>query len=48
VLVAGVREARDDYGLVDGRWVVAAVEVTALRDNVSTPSATSAAEDWAA
>jgi hypothetical protein len=37
VLVAGVREARDDYGLVDGRWVVAAVEVTALRDNVSTP-----------
>jgi hypothetical protein len=37
VLVARVREARDDYGLVDGRWIVAAVEVTALRDNVSTP-----------
>jgi hypothetical protein len=37
VLVAGVREARDDYGLVDGHWIVAAVEVTALRDNVSTP-----------
>jgi hypothetical protein len=37
VHVAGVREARDDYGLVDGHWVVAAVEVTALRDNVSTP-----------
>lgn len=37
VLVGRVREARDDYGLVDGRWIVAAVEVTALRDNVSTP-----------
>jgi hypothetical protein len=37
VVVARVREARDDYGLVDGRWIVATVEVTALRDNVSTP-----------
>jgi hypothetical protein len=37
VLVGRVREARDDYGLVDGHWIVAAVEVTALRDNVSTP-----------
>jgi hypothetical protein len=37
VLVAGVREARDDYGLVDGHWIVASVEVTARRDNVSTP-----------
>jgi hypothetical protein len=37
VRVAGTREARDDYGLVDGHWIVAAVEVTALRDNVSTP-----------
>lgn len=37
VLVAGVREARDDYELVDGHWIVAAVEVTARRDNVSTP-----------
>jgi hypothetical protein len=37
VRVAGVREARDDYGLVDGHWMVAAVEVTALRDNVTTP-----------
>jgi hypothetical protein len=37
VLVAGVREARDDLGLVDGHWIVAAVEVTARRDNVSTP-----------
>jgi hypothetical protein len=37
VLVARLREARNDYGLVDGHWMVAAVEVTALRDNVSTP-----------
>jgi hypothetical protein len=37
VRVARIREARDDYGLVDGHWIVAAVEVTARRDNVSTP-----------
>jgi hypothetical protein len=37
VLVGRVREARDDYGLVDGHWIVAAVEVSALRDNISTP-----------
>jgi hypothetical protein len=37
ITVRNVREVRDPYDLVTGRWVVADVKVTALADNIFTP-----------
>jgi hypothetical protein len=37
ITVRNVREVRDPYDMVTGRWVVADVEVTALADNILTP-----------
>ena len=37
ITVRNVREVRDPYDMVNGRWVVADVKVTALADNIFHP-----------